>query len=193
MQKEMHSLLLYLRSLSPLTDENWSLLQSALSIRTYQKNEFLLKEGEVCNELFFIVEGYCKSFCHLDGERKNTGFFFENEIATNVASFGSGEKSAYNIMACEPLTVVVFDKVKLFEISHQSAAIEALGRNCLRTFAAKQEEQATIFKLYSAQERLEFFEKRYPQMLQRVSLSQLASFFGVVRETLSRIRRKRVS
>lgn len=66
MQKEMHSLLLYLRSLSPLTDENWSLLQSALSIRTYQKNEFLLKEGEVCNELFFIVEGYCKSFCHLD-------------------------------------------------------------------------------------------------------------------------------
>lgn len=97
-------------------------------------------------------------------------------------------------MACEPLTVVVFDKVKLFEISHQSAAIEALvGRNCLRTFAAKQEEQATIFKLYSAQERLEFFEKRYPQMLQRVSLSQLASFFGVARETLSRIRRKRVS
>lgn len=63
-------------------------------------------------------------------------------------------------MACEPLTVVVFDKVKLFEISHQSAAIEALGRNCLRTFAAKQEEQAiTIFKLYSAQERLEFFGK----------------------------------
>lgn len=80
-------------------------------------------------------------------------------------------------MACEPLTVVVFDKVKLFEISHQSVAIEALGRNCLRTFAAKQEEQATIFKLYSAQERLEFFEKRYPQMLQRVFLITISLIF----------------
>jgi CRP-like cAMP-binding protein len=123
---------------------------------------------------------------------KNTGFFFENEITTNINSFGSGEKSEFNIVACEPLSTIVFDKKKLFQAAKQANEIETLGRNCIRRFAAKQEEFSNLFKLYSAQERLEYLETKYPELIQRVSLSQLASFLGVARETLSRIRKRRV-
>ncbi|WP_199233831.1 Crp/Fnr family transcriptional regulator [Pedobacter sp. HMWF019] len=112
-------------------------------------------------------------------------------MATNINSFGSGEKSKFNITACEPLEVVIFDKQKLFEAAKQSPQIEALGRNCIRLFASKQEEFSTIFKLYTAQERLAYLEAHHPEMLQRVSLTQLAPFLGVARETLSRIRKRR--
>ena len=187
----MDNLLKYIQSLTNFSDKSWELLKPALIKREFRKNELLLKEGQVCNSLFYIEKGYCKSYYEIEGVVKNTGFFFENEIATNIRSFGSGQKSEYNIVACEPLTTVIFDKEKLFEIAQQANEVEILGRNCIRLFATKQEEFSNLFKLYSSKERLEYLESNYPEVLQRVSLSQLASFLGVARETLSRIRKRR--
>ena len=189
----MNNLLKYIRSLTTFSDENWEKLQPALVKKKFEKHELLLKEGHVCNSLFYIDTGYCKSYYEIDGNIKNTELFFENEIATNVTSFGSGLKSKYNIIACEPIVSIVFNKDKLFEISRQSTEIENLGRICLRQFAIKQEEFSVIFKLYTAKERFEYIETYYPHILQRVSLSQLSSFLGVTRETLSRIRKRRIS
>ena len=187
----MEDLLKYLRSLTEFSDEGWSLLQSCLTKKKYKKNEFLLKEGQICHSLFYIQKGYCKFYFEIDGIVKNTAFFFENEIATNVDSFGSGRSSEFNIIACEPLMTIVFDKSKLFEAAKRSSEIETVGRSCIRLFATKQEEFANLFKLYTPQQRLEYLETKHPQILQRVSLSQLASFLGVARETLSRIRKRR--
>jgi CRP-like cAMP-binding protein len=187
----MDNLLKYIRSLTNFSDESWELLQPALTKREFPRNELLLAEGQVCNALFYIDKGYGKSYYEMDGVVKNTGFFFENEIATNIKSFGSGQKSDYNIAACEPVTAVIFDKEKLFKLAEQVNEVEALGRNCLRIFATKQEEFSNLFKRYSAQQRLEYLEASYPEMLQRVPLSQLASFLGVARETISRIRKRR--
>lgn len=188
----MNHLLNYIRSLTPFSDESWALLQPALTTREFRRNALMLKEGHVCDSLFYIDNGYCKSYYEVEGVVKNTGFFFENEIATNLNSFGSGQPSEFNIVACEHVIAVVFDKVKLFQAAKESPEIESLGRHCLRLFASKQEEFATLFKLYSAQERLAYLEAKHPDMLQRVSLSQLASFLGVARETLSRIRKRRM-
>ncbi|HFK5573977.1 TPA: Crp/Fnr family transcriptional regulator, partial [Elizabethkingia anophelis] len=96
----MSLLLQFIRSLTEFSDESWKILQPALTVKTYKKNELLLQEGQVCNSLFYIEKGYCRSFYDINGTDKNTEFFFENEIATNVDSFGSGQVSAYNIIAC---------------------------------------------------------------------------------------------
>jgi CRP-like cAMP-binding protein len=187
----MENLLNHIRSLTNFSDTSWELLQPALTKKEFKKNELLLKQGEVCNSLFYIDKGYCKSYYEIDGTLKNTGFFFENDIATNISSFGSGQESKFNIVACEAMKLIIFDKEKLFQASQQSNEIETLGRHCIRLFATKQEEFSTLFKLYSAQQRLEYLEIKHPEILQRVSLSQLASFLGVARETLSRIRKRR--
>lgn len=187
----MENLLHYIRTLTDFSDEAWACLQPALHSHQFRKNDFLIKEGDICNKLFYIEKGYCKSYYTIDAEKKNTGFFFEDEIATDIQSFGSGHPSTFNIVACEPLTMVIFDKKKLFEVSSQHIEIERLGRNCIRQFASKQAEFANIARLYKPQERLDFLERKFPEMLQRVPLTQLASFLGVARETLSRIRRRR--
>lgn len=187
----MDNLLKYIRSLTNFSDQSWELLQPALTKRSFRKNELLLTEGQVCNSLFYIDNGYCKSYYEIDGVVKNTGFFFENEISTNIKSFGSGQKSEFNIIACEPLTTIIFDKDTLFQIAAEAIEVETLGRNCIRVFATKQEEFSNLFKLYTAQERLAYLEDKYPEISQRVPLSQLASFLGIARETLSRIRKRR--
>jgi CRP-like cAMP-binding protein len=189
----MQNLRSYLRALTPFSDRSWELLQPALTKRTYRKNELLLKEGQVCRSLFYIDRGYCKSYYEVEGVVKNTAFFLENEIATNLHSFGTGQKSEFNIVACEPLTAIVLDRHHLFAAAQQALEIEVLGRHCLRSFATRQEAFSTLFKLYSAQQRLAYLEDKHPELLQRVPLTQLASFLGVARETLSRIRKRRTT
>lgn len=188
----MTNLLAYIHELTSCSEESWALLQPVLTPMTFKKGAYLLQEGAVCNSLFYIDKGYCRSFYLKDGIEKNTAFYFEQDIATNINSFGSGEKSAYAIIACEPIHVVAFDKQKLFEVSRQVPEIEALGRKCIRRFATRQEEHANLFKLYTAQERYEWLEQHQPQMLQRISLTQLSSYLGIARETLSRIRKRRI-
>ena len=187
----MENLRKYIYSLTKFSDESWKLLQSALSTVVFKKNEFILSEGEICDAFFYIDRGYCRSFYELDGLEKNIAFYFENEIATNIDSFGSGKKSEYNIICCEPLTAIRFDKEKLFQISGQASEIETLGLNCIRRFATRQEGFSNMFKLYSAKDRLSYIETYHAEMIQRVPLTQLASFLGVARETLSRIRKRR--
>lgn len=189
----MDNLLIYIRTLTDFSDDSWNILQPALTTIEFKKNDFLLRQGEICNSLFYIQSGYCRSYYDMDGVIKNIGFFFENDTATDINSFGSGQKSEFNIVACKPLTAIVFDKDKLFQATQKSHEIETLGRICVHLFAIKQEEFSILFKLYSAQERLEYLESKHPKIIQRVPLSQLASFLGVTRETLSRIRKRRTS
>src|SRR5690606_33968563 len=131
----MENLLKYIRKLTDFSENSWELLQPVLTKKEFRKKEFLVQQGQVCNSLFYIDKGYCKSYYEIDGVVKNTGFFFENEIATNISSFGSGLKSDFNIIACEPLTAIIFDKDKLFQATKQAHEIETLGRNCVRLFA----------------------------------------------------------
>jgi CRP-like cAMP-binding protein len=53
------------------------------------------------------------------------------------------------------------------------------------------ETRGNLLKIYSPAERYQYIEQKIPHILQRVSLSHLASFLGVSRETLSRIRAKK--
>lgn len=190
---ELENLQKYVQSLVTFSTNSWDALIPALEKRTFKKGEYLLEEGKICDSLFYIDQGYCKSFYIVDGSRKNTAFYFENDIATNIASFGSGEKSNYSIIACELVVTIIFNKQKLFEASHRVPEIESLGRACIRLFAAKQEEFSNLFKIYTAKERLEYIEHHHPYLIEKVSLTQLSSFLGVARETLSRIRKQRVT
>lgn len=188
----MENLLTYIYSLTGFSEESWKTLQPVLTKVSFKKGDYLLKEDEVCNSLFFIEKGYCRSYYDKDGIQKNTAFYFEDEIATNIVSFGSGQKSTFYIQACEDLRAIVFDKHKLFETCKLAPQIELLGKKCLRLTTAKMEEHANLFVLYDPQERYEYIEQKYPNVLQRVSLTYLSSYLGMARETLSRIRKRRL-
>ena len=187
----MENLLTFLHTLTDFSEESWNTLQPALTTVQIKKGAYLLETGKVCNSLFFISEGYCRAFHDKEKQEINTAFYFENDIATNINSFSKNEKSEYSIQACEQMTVVIFDKQKLFEACKIAPEIDRLGRKCMEVFASKQEEHADLFKLMTGQERYEYLEKKRPDILQRVSLTQISSYIGVARETLSRIRNKK--
>ncbi|MCO6146519.1 Crp/Fnr family transcriptional regulator [Flavobacterium sp. NRK1] len=187
----MQKLFTYINSLVEFSNESWEALKPALTKKTYAKGEVLLAEGEVCNSLFFIEEGFVRNFHEVDGKEINIALHFEDEVVTNIHSFSTGELSAYTIEACEPVTVIEFDKEKLREAGASVNQIAILEKNCLYFTAARFEEHTDMFKLYTPTERYEYIAKNKPYILQRVPPHLLASYLQIERERLLRIRKRK--
>lgn len=184
----MENLKKYISTITAFSEQSWAILHDCLTEIEFRKNELLLKEGQVCNAVFYISSGLCKSFYNLDGKYINTGFYFENDFVTNIKSLATSAKSEYAIIACEKTRVVRLDKAKLLQAYSQSHQIESFGRKVLELITTRQEEQANSFKLLTPRQRFDSLIMNHPELLQRVSLTQIASYLGISRESLSRFR-----
>ena len=74
----------------------------------------------------------------------------------------------------------------------KSQQIETFGRKLLEKILSNQEWHSDMFKLLTAEQRYEYLEKQQPEMMRRLTLTQMASYIGISRETLSRIRNRRI-
>lgn len=178
----------YIATITDFSEQSWTILTSCLTEIEFRRNEELLKEGQVCNSIYFISSGYCKSFYNVDGKVVNTAFYFENDFATNIKSLTTSSKSDYIIKACERIKAVRLDKVKLLQAYSHSHQIETFGRKVLERIMTKQEEHSDSFKLLTPKQRFDKLVEKTPDFFQRVSLTQTASYLGISRETLSRFR-----
>jgi CRP-like cAMP-binding protein len=181
----------YIQSITPLSDNSWKLLQSCITERSYKKAELLLKEGQVCQSIFFIEEGACKSFHNLDGKEINTAFHFENDFATNIQSLTKQQPASSSIKALEKTRVVILNKNKLLAAYSASHEIESFGRKVLELLLTRQTLHTESFKLLKPKQRFDHLVATQPDLLQRVSLTQVASYLGISRESLSRFRSAR--
>lgn len=167
------------------------LLFNAARLRRLSKGEMIVKEGQVCKTIVFVEKGYLRTFVNKEGIDVNTAFTFENEFATHLKSLRNAVAADASIQAGEPSVVYEFNKDELLQLYELSPEIESFGRKLLEQLLVMQEEHTNLFKLYTPAERYQYLLTHQPPILQRISLSQLASYLGVTRETLSRIRKKR--
>ena len=162
-----------------------------IQLKAFAKNETLLKEGRVCHEIYFVERGYLRTFYNKEGKEINLQFTLPGNFVTDLKSLRNESASSYNMVAGAASSVWVFEKEKLLKLYEQSAEITALGKNLLELLLIEQEAHAHRFKIQTPEERYLYIEKEEPQLLQTISLTQLSSYLGISRESLSRIRKRR--
>lgn len=184
----MENLQKYIATVTDFSKQSWADLCNCLTEMEFKKNDHLLKEGQICNSVFFISSGLCRSVYNIDGKDINTAFYFENDFVTNIKSLTTSSKSEYSIITCEKTKAIRLDKTKLLEAYSQSHQVETFGRKVLELITSKQEEHSDSFKLLTPKQRFDALLSKHPDFLQRVSLTKTASYLGISRETLSRFR-----
>ncbi len=177
-------------SLGPVSATSMEQLLNLANRRQVSKGETILRLGEVCNKIIYVEEGCLRTYFDKDGIDINTDFCFENSFTTNLKSLRSGMPSESVTEALEPAVLYEFDKDELLNLYSLSPEIESLGRKLIEELLLAQEEHAQWFKLYTPKERYIYLQDHKPEYLQRISLSHLASYLGIARETLSRIRKR---
>ena len=180
----------YFNTFIPLTQEEETFLKNVFQERKVKKRQFLLSQGEVCTKNSFVVEG-CFRMYTLDekGKEHNLQFATENWWIGDIGSFHSEQPSNLYIEALEHAIILQIkkeDQLKLFvEYPKFNQIFRVFTENALVS------SQHRILQNISstAEERYRYFANKHPELLQRISNVQIASYIGVTPEFLSKIRK----
>ncbi|MES2329300.1 MAG: hypothetical protein V4539_06820 [Bacteroidota bacterium] len=74
-------------SIYPLEEEVLGEIASYLKCKSVKKKELLLKQGQICKNIYFIEKGLIRSFYNDGPNHITTWFMKENDIAISVKAF----------------------------------------------------------------------------------------------------------
>ena len=186
----MHeSLIAYIRkySVSPLTEAEIEVIKNTFIPKKIRKRQYFLQEGQVCKYAAFIVKGAMRQYTIDDkGVEHIVRLSIENWWVLDRESFSKGTPSVYNIDAWEDSDVLVTTNIGHLSRLNIPAVNEAVLKMD-ENFAIATQKRVFSISL-SAEERYSELVKTYPEFLQRFPQHIIASYLGIAKETLSRIR-----
>lgn len=178
-------------SVISLTDEEYQMFGNSFELRSLTRDEFLLREGEVCDFICFVNKGVLIYFRSLDnGNEVTTDFAFEYDWVTNNLSRLHGSPSLLNIKAIEDSELLIIKHDALSDLYVRMPGIERLGRILMEQAYLRIVSQNIDLQVLSAKERYVSLLKRYPDIIQRVQQYHIANYLGIAPKSLSRIRKE---
>lgn len=185
------SLRLTLNKFNELNDIEFSEFLKVCEYQEFLKKDYLLKSGNYNNGIFFVISGAVGLFELIDGKEMYQNFFLEGEFANELKSLTTKTQSTKNLIALTKTTSFYLSRKKLLELYDKSVSFERLGRKILEYILNGQNEISSVLQSLKPEERYEYLENKRPKLLKLIPLTFLASYLGLARETLSRIRAKK--
>ncbi|MGB7843502.1 MAG: Crp/Fnr family transcriptional regulator [Salinimicrobium sp.] len=174
----------------PFTEDELEEIISYFGKERVEKNELLVRQGQVCKKLYFIESGLGRSYyLKKDGKEITQWFFAEGKPMSSVESFFQQNPSLYNLEMLEDSEVYSISKEKLDFLFKKYHKMEKFGRILATEMLTKVVNKLNAVQFQTAPERYEYMLKEFPDISQRVPLGHIASYLGMTQETLSRIRR----
>lgn len=160
---------------------------------TLDKHTFLLREGELCKDLYIIEKGLFRTFRTIIKNdlpvEITSGFSFPGDFDTSPSSLILKMPSRENIQAITDSVVIRFDFHKLETLQNSNTKFNELMYFALMDYTTAIEGILFDFRVLTARERYEKLLHLHPEYVQQIPLKYLASFLNMKEETLSRVRR----
>ncbi|MET0466432.1 MAG: Crp/Fnr family transcriptional regulator [Chitinophagaceae bacterium] len=175
-------------SLSPQQED---LLKTFFIPKKIRKKQFLLQEGEVCQYAAFVEKGLLRSYTiDKKGNEHILQFAMEDWWISDLFSFYSGEPSVYMIEAMEDAELLLIKKDRYEDLLQAVPAMERYFRLLLQNNLIATQRRLNDKLSLPAEELYLKLVETCDSIPQRVPQHMIASFLGITRETLSRIRKQ---
>jgi len=175
----------------PLTKDEEALITAAFQPKKLRKKQYFLQEGDVCRHTGFVVKGALRQFSVDDkGNEHIVNLFIENYWATDRESMIMLTPSQYNIDAWEDAELLLITRADMLDLMEKIPALVEMIRlmDERNAIATQRRVNSTISN--TAEKRYEEFAGNHPQFIQRFPQHVIASYLGITKETLSRIRKQ---
>jgi len=173
------------------SDEDLELLHSKLVIENYGKGDVLIKQGQICRSLKFVISGVYRVY-QLNNGKEITSYFNYESRNPFIASFVSLLKAqpSNEIIECivpgKVLSIKYSYWTTLYNISQ---SFNTFGRLMAEFNYILAIERIESLQYLSASDRYEKFIKLYPDLLNMIPHHYISSYLGITPESLSRIRK----
>ncbi|MDR0748024.1 MAG: Crp/Fnr family transcriptional regulator [Tannerellaceae bacterium] len=173
---------------SPLSDNAVKKFASILIRTELKKNEAILREGEISNQLYFVQSGLIRQYYYKNGRELTEHFAHENDIFINIESSLLQEPMNLTIEALEPTVLYRIPYRQLSVLMDECRDIDILYRKFMEQKLTHIHQKIDSFRFETASERYYRLLKERPEIIKRAPLVHIASYLLMSPETLSRIR-----
>ena len=179
----------YIDQFIQLTAEEQSILLSKVKVKKYLKGQFVVQNGDVCRHENFVLSGCLKTFYIDDkGQEHIVMFAIENWWTSDLGSFITQTPADLNVQCLKNSELVQITYGDLQQLYMEVPKLERFFRIIIQhAFVASQKRIINNFSL-PALERYIQFREQYPKIEQRVPQYMIASYLGMTKEFLSKIR-----
>jgi CRP-like cAMP-binding protein len=191
--QDFSSLLNHIAPNITLNDEEKELFISVLRIKKVKRKQMVEQPGFVSKYRSYVVEGALRAFFIGKDEQEHT-------IALAVEGWWIGDPASFLLQEPATLFVEAIEDSTIIQLSYEG---EQLLLEKIPRFARLLMERSLWIAVIlqrriishvslSAEERYEEFAQKHPALLQRIPLYIIASYLGMTREFLSKIRNQKV-
>jgi cAMP-binding proteins - catabolite gene activator and regulatory subunit of cAMP-dependent protein kinases len=167
------------------------MLISAATSESYDQSEYLIEEGSMKKELFFISKGLVRVFqVNKKGEEITIRIILENHPVASSDIILFNQPSKFYFQAIEPTTVMKMDYDQLQTIIEKNPKLERSRHKILLGMLKDAAERIESLVLFSPEERYLEFLKKHPEITNRVPDKYIANILGITPVSLSRIRKR---
>ncbi len=173
----------------PLTDHTKAEICSHLSILNLDKKHILVKENQRHDFAYFVIKGAVRSYYLKDGIEVNTWFALENDMVGSLQNF-QDNPSRETMELLEISTLISINLKQIKPLMFSNIQIAHFINAIIIEYALFLEDKIFFSQMMNSIDKYQILLEREPQLFQRVPLTYIASFLGISRETLSRLRAK---
>lgn len=176
-------------SFTTLTESEIEIIKNTFIHKKYRKHQFFHQEGEICKYTGFIVKGAMRQYSIDDnGKEHIVSLCIENWWVGDRESFIKEIPSKYFVEAWEPTELLFISRIDTLNLLKTIPALAELSKNLDEQEAIALINRVSAAISLSAEQRYAELKKTYPEFLQRFPQHIIASYLGMTKETLSRIR-----
>lgn len=188
-EKQFKPFLDYINKHISLTKEEEIILLSMVSYRKYLKGQYVVQQGDICKFESFVVKGCLKTFfVDNDGNEHVIMFSIENWWTADLSSFFTQTPADNNVLCIENTEVIQISYDIIEELYKLIPKLERFFRILFQNSIIAFEKRLVRNLSMTAKDRYLFFKKQYPKIEQRVPQYAIASYIGVTKEFLSKLK-----
>lgn len=183
----MEEFIAQLRKIYPLSDESVQLLLRYAEEVHLSKGEQILTEGRRLDYVYFVKEGFARTYVLRDGKDWTIWFTAPGEMLAGPSTGGA----VLNAEVLEDSILLKMSAHYLEMLFGQSLELANWGRKLAEYYLAEYEHYFTHYSYADARVQYEHLLEDYPNLIQKVPLKHIASYLQITPQSLSRIRAKK--
>jgi CRP-like cAMP-binding protein len=178
-------------AITSLSEEELAYFKTLFVFKKLRKRQYFLQEGDVCKYQAFVVKGLLRSYTVDEkGSEHILQFASEGWWMADLSSYLTTEPSFLNIDALEDVELLLLTKPNWEHAMEKIPVLEHYFRVIIQNHLVSTQKRLLQSLAETAEEKYNRFLRTYPDCVQRVPQHMIASYVGVTRETLSRIRKQ---
>jgi CRP-like cAMP-binding protein len=180
----------YLEFFHAISDDDKILISTAFDSRSLTEGDYLFYPDRICKELFFVCNGILRIIVQNEKRGQVTHFFLrENQFCTILKSFNNQTIAAEGIQAACDAEVLAISKSGLLVLYEKVPYLKNLIDQITQQALLDKIELRDSYLWLDATARYKLFIMQQANVALRVPLSDVASYLGITRQSLSRIRK----